>query len=116
MRKRPLSNNEPSDESIFYTKTATIRITERPKATARLYRGNTAIQQEVLAKGLLLHQDGGDAYPIRFVHDRTLREALRLRPGQVICVTKGAFRQVHGRREMEFHIKQFSLSEPKMDV
>jgi len=110
------SQPEPENASIFYTKQVAVRIVEKPQATARLYRGNSVIQQEVLTKGLVLHDSGGDLYPIRFIHDRTIRDALYLRVGDVIKVTQGRFRSVIGRREMELHVKGFHRMQPKSDL
>jgi predicted metallopeptidase len=107
MSKKDPFKQQPNEESIFYTTRVTVRITEKPRATARLYRGNTHIQQEVLTTGLVLHEKGGDLYPIRFVHNRVVASALQIRPGDIIEVTQGRFKESLGRREMELHVKRF---------
>lgn len=107
MNRHIPSQPEPENNSIFYTQQVTVRIAGKPQATARLYRGNTVIQQEVLVKGFVLRGASGDLYIIRFVHDRTIKDALNLRTGDIIKVTQGRFRSVIGRRDTELHVKRF---------
>ena len=108
MSKKDPFKQQPNEESIFYTTRVTVRITEKPRATARLYRGNTHIQQEVLTTGLVLHEKGGDLYPVRFVHNRVVASALQLRSGDIIEVTQGRFKETIGQRKMELHVKRFN--------
>lgn len=107
MSKKDPFKQQPDDESIFYTARLTVRITEKPRATARLHRNNTHIQQEVATTGLVLYSEGGDLYPIRFMHNRTIKQALSLRPGEIIEVTQGRFKEAFGTKKMELLVKRF---------
>ena len=74
----------------------------------------TYFQQEVATTGLVLHPDGGDLYPVRFIHNRTIKAALNLRPGEIIEVTQGRFKEAFGTKKMELLVKRFHYpwSEP----
>ena len=107
MTRRHPNDSEYESDSLFYTKRATVRILTKPAHVAQLYRGGSAIQHQVVLRGLVLHQDGGDIYPLRFVHNRILSAAQQLRPGQIIEVTQGRFKEAFGTKKMELHIKRF---------
>ena len=114
MSKKDPFTQQPDYESIFYTTRVTVRVVEKPRATARLHRNNTYFQQEVATTGLVLHSDGGDLYPVRFIHNRTIKAALNLRPGEIIEVTQGRFKEAFGTKKMELLVKRFHYpwSEP----
>ena len=85
-------------------------ITETPHAEASIHR-NHIIQHEVCTTGVLMFDNipGGTAYPIRFVHNRTITTATQLRSGDKIYVEMGRFKERHGRAGTEFIVKDFSL-------
>jgi hypothetical protein len=83
-------------------------ITERPRPSATIYR-DSVVQQEVRSGAILLFETakGGERYPIRFIHDRTIELAMKLRVGDKIWVEMGRFGTMHGQKETEFLIKSF---------
>ena len=85
-------------------------ITQSPRAEASIYR-NEIVQHEVCTTGVLMFENtpGGTAYPIRFVHGRTITSATQLRSGDKIFVEMGRFNERRGHTETEFIVKDFSL-------
>ncbi len=67
-------------------------------------------QVEVIVTSILLGPDGGDLYPVRFVHNRTLDGAKTLKLGELIHIERGRFNKKHGRSEVELHVKRFQRS------
>ena len=99
--------NPQQGDASFYTVEVSVRITKKPTATMRIYRGGTAVQHEYLTEGFLVGPGGSDHYPVRFVHNRTLPDARSLRPGDLIRVTQGRIRKHPGRKQAELHVKRF---------
>lgn len=85
-------------------------ITETPHAEASIHR-NHIIQHEVCTTGIVLFDNdkGGVSYNIRFVHDRTIETASKLRSGDKIHVDMGRFDKRRGRNETDFIVKKYTL-------
>jgi hypothetical protein len=86
-------------------------ITETPHAEASIHR-NHIIQHEVCTTGIVLFDNdkGGVHYNIRFVHDRTIASASKLRSGDKIHVEMGRFAKRRGRKDQDLIVKKYTLS------
>jgi len=96
----------PLDECTLFNYAAAKHKMKRKNITVEK---TNELRMEVVTQGLIRRADTSDLYTIRFVHPRTIEEARKLKPGQYITVLAGRFNPRHGRKGMEFIVKDFTI-------
>ena len=98
-------HDKPKGQARRYvTAHATVRTT--PSNQCQIVRGDEIWEQVVV--GCSLHfPDASLPYDVRFVHERTLEEARKLRPGDRLFLEQGYFHKHRGRFTTEFRVKKF---------